>query len=147
VLIFTALAGIAASDRALVVEERAVLGTIADHLGIAPGEARHIVSAAALAAARPAKNGESEGVSAKQTETVPHEIALAIDRASRLLGVPSDASRTEIGAAYLRLVARFDPAKLIPYGPDFVALAASKLGELTDAYQALCDGSHERSAA
>jgi DnaJ-domain-containing protein 1 len=60
---------------------------------------------------------------------------LDLDRARSLLGVGPHATRDEIDAAYLRLVAFYDPAKVMDLGPEFVVLAVRRLGQATTAYQ------------
>jgi DnaJ-domain-containing protein 1 len=52
-----------------------------------------------------------------------------------VLGVETGASRERLEAAYLGLVERYDPAKVIPLGADFVVLAVSKLAEITAAFE------------
>jgi len=149
VLVLTALAGIAASDGEVSTEERAVLGTIAAFLGIASDEALHIIGAAALSAQRPEAGTKIEPLAPLSTPrhaTAP-PLGPGLDRACALLGVPATASRAELDAAYLRLAERFDPTEQIPFGADFVALAAHKLGEITEAFRALRDTLDERSAA
>lgn len=60
---------------------------------------------------------------------------LDLDRARNLLGVGPRASREDVDAAYLRLVAFYDPAKVMDLGPEFVVLAVRRLGQATTAYQ------------
>ena len=58
-----------------------------------------------------------------------------LDRARTLLGVGPTATREEVDAAYLRLVAFYDPAKVMDLGPEFVVLSVRRLGQATTAYQ------------
>lgn len=60
---------------------------------------------------------------------------LDVDRARDLLGVGPHATREDVDAAYLRLVAFYDPAKVLDLGPEFVVLAVRRLGQATTAYQ------------
>jgi|GEM_PF-3354330 len=58
-----------------------------------------------------------------------------LDRARTLLGVGPTATRADVDAAYLRLVAFYDPAKVMDLGPEFVVLSVRRLGQATTAYQ------------
>lgn len=60
---------------------------------------------------------------------------LDLDRARSLLGVGPHATRDDVDAAFLRLVAFYDPAKVMDLGPEFVVLAVRRLGQATTAYQ------------
>jgi DnaJ-domain-containing protein 1 len=62
-----------------------------------------------------------------------------LDRARTLLGVGPTATRQEVDAAYLRLVAFYDPAKVMDLGPEFVVLSVRRLGQATTAYQIAVD--------
>jgi hypothetical protein len=55
--------------------------------------------------------------------------------ALRQLGLGEDASSSDVAAAYLALVERYDPVRLAPLGADFVALAVREIGALTEVYE------------
>jgi tellurite resistance protein len=148
VLVFAALAGIAASDGEVSTEERAVLATIAAFLGIASDEAAHIIGAATLSAQRPEAGARVEPVASETlADETPPGIGSDVDLACGLLGVPADVSQAELDAAYLRLAGFLDPAGQIRFGADVVAEAASKLGEITEAFRILRGMLGARSAA
>jgi hypothetical protein len=56
-----------------------------------------------------------------------------------LLGIGQCVDRRTLDAAYLALVERYDPGKVIPFGPEFVALAVRRLSDITAAYETMLE--------
>jgi hypothetical protein len=54
-----------------------------------------------------------------------------------ILGVPPNASQTQIRAAYRELVAQYHPDKVAQLGPELQRLAARKTQQINDAYRSL----------
>ena len=130
--VLSILADVAASDGGIDDDERRVFGAIAGRLGAGTTEvADHLAGethGAGVGTPRP-------GASAPRT-------APAVDGAAgalRALELGAAANRAEIDAAYLRLVERYDPAKVAPLGADFAALAVRKLAALTELYEVARD--------
>ena len=121
--VLSILADVAASDGGIDEDERRVFGAIAGRLGAGTTEiADHLA-------------GETRGAGAPRP-------APALDGTSgalRALDLGAAANRAEIDAAYLRLVERYDPAKVAPLGADFAALAVRKLAALTELYEVARD--------
>ena len=125
--VLAALAGVAASDGTIDDDERRVFGAIASRLGAETSRiADHVGDARGdgIAPAPPAGPGARVAAAADDGAT-----------ALRALGLGAAANPAEVDAAYLRLVAQYDPAKVAPLGADFVVLAVRKLAALTELYQ------------
>jgi DnaJ-domain-containing protein 1 len=138
-VIVAALAELAAADGELSEAELKLLGDAAARLGLAPAETHHILASVF---------GPSEPVAARAPEpspepqpqpAAPRVVRPDLARALGVLGLHAPAGRADLDASYRRLVERYDPARVIELGPDFVALAVRKLGEVTDAYQLAVD--------
>jgi tellurite resistance protein len=130
-IILTVLAHIAASEGAVSPREREAYGTIAACLGIPGRDAGHILDAAI--AATHARRAQPEEA-AERAPAAPAVGASARARAWRVLGLEPGTPRDRLEAAYLAAVERYDPAKVMPLGADFVRLSIRKLAELTDAF-------------
>lgn len=122
-----ALAQVAVADGAVADEEMRMLDAIGRRLGLGSDEIRAVVESAARG--HPAWERPAESAAPDDADRP------ASSAAHRLLGVPPDADADAVDAAYLALVARYDPAKVAELGPEFAALAARKLFEATLAYE------------
>jgi len=135
-IVLAVLADIGTSDGLLSPRELEVLGTIAAGLGVAPPDADHIFSAASATAGR----GTSRvgwRPRGSEAQTTPAAVAPDLAAAARVLGVEPGAPIERIDAAYLALVERYDPAKVLAVGAEFVALTVHKLADLTAAFERL----------
>jgi DnaJ-domain-containing protein 1 len=130
--VLAALAGVAASDGVIDDDERRVFGAIASRLGAETSRiADHVGDDArgdGVAPAPPAEPGA-------RTPAAADDGANAL----RALGLGAAANPAEVDAAYLRLVAQYDPAKVAQLGADFVVLAVRKLAALTELYEVARD--------
>lgn len=135
-IILAVLADIGASDGALSPRELEVLGAIAGGLGVAQPDADHIFSAASATAGRGTSRvgWRPQGPEAR---AAPAAVAPDLAAAARVLGVEAGAPIDRIDAAYLALVERYDPAKVLAVGAEFVALTVHKLADLTTAFERL----------
>jgi hypothetical protein len=130
--VLAALAGVAISDGTIDDDESRVFGAIAARLGAGTrGIADHVgddVRGDGVAPAPPAGPGVRTSVASD-------------DRAKALgaLGLGAAANPAEVDAAYLRLVAHYDPARVVALGADFVVLAVRKLAALTELYEVARD--------
>lgn len=124
-LVLSALAGVALSDGAVDDDERRLFGGIASRLGALATEIQDYLE--------PDEPREAPVPGA----VVARRAVLADDGAKvlREFGLEPVASSADIEAAYLRLVDRYDPAKMAPLGAEFVALAARKLAAITELYE------------
>lgn len=95
---------------------------IASQLGVDMDEALRYV--------RPVRHDPLAMTSAAR-RTTPEAVLAAL----RQLGLSCDATRSEVEAAYLQLVERHDPARLAPFGADFVSLAVRELSAITESYE------------
>lgn len=153
-VIVALLAEIAASDRSLSPEELDVVSTVATLLGLGPDESLRILSAAAAeyGVRLPPETEPRAPVHGARRErvTVIHDRdddgpgvqpvgADALARAYSLLGIDTAAGRGGIDAAYLELIERYNPAKVVGLGMEFVALAVHKLAEVTAAFETVRD--------
>ena len=125
--VLAALARVAASDGSVDDLERGTFGAIATRLGARMVDIRDYLeeheprSGTGTIAAAPA---------VARRAAVPDDAANAL----RALGLGATANSAEVDAAYLRRVEQYDPMKVAPLGPDFVALAVRKLAALTELY-------------
>jgi DnaJ-domain-containing protein 1 len=132
--ILTLLAQIAVSDGMMSQREADMFHSVAARLGVARGEAARLLeSAVAAAHARPTHTNGGPAVDASEARQA--RCPSVPGQAWTLLGVEPGASRERLEAAYLAAVERYDPAKVIPLGAEFVSLAIRKLAELTDAFE------------
>ncbi|MFN8545834.1 MAG: TerB family tellurite resistance protein [Candidatus Binatia bacterium] len=142
-----AIAEIAAADRIVAPRELEVFDAIAACLGIASGDAREILAAASAAhsgtagdrTAAPFRSPvgaepppAAEPAPAAPAPPGPDE---ALVRALRRLGLDHPPTRATLDESYLHLVKRFDPARMIELGPEFVTLAVRRLATITRAYE------------
>jgi hypothetical protein len=126
------LADVAASDGGIDDDERRVFGVIAGRLGAGMTDIADYLDGEA----------HGDGVAAPRPEASVARTSPAVDEgagALRALGLGAAANPAEIDAAYLRLVERYDPAKVAPLGADFAALAVRKLAALTELYEVARD--------
>lgn len=148
------LADIATSDRVLAGREREVFDAVARLLGVPERDAAHVLTAAAEhagpaagvapdpiatvaagpAAARAAEPAPRTASAPAPADAERHRL---LARARRVLGVDGEVSRDALDAAYLAIVARYDPAGVAAMGPEFVALAVRKLADATAAWELL----------
>jgi uncharacterized tellurite resistance protein B-like protein len=147
-VIISALAQIAASDRALARREMEVVTTVADVFGLSAEETAQAIRAATLrygaVTEQPRAAGPSnipDGPARSAGPQTPAAQAIETsgprtdrDRALPVLGLPAGASAQETDAAYLALIRRYDPAAIADLGPEFAALALQKLMAITAAY-------------
>jgi DnaJ-domain-containing protein 1 len=141
-VILTALAQVAACDRTLSPPEIEVLTTMAEHLGLSVEDAVHIMESV-LRPSATTWDEEKSGETVKIRTASPSgpgqsgssSCDPSLENAYRLLGVAPGASRALIESAYLGLVERYNPAKVIDLGPEFAALAVRRLSEVTSAFQ------------
>jgi DnaJ-domain-containing protein 1 len=68
----------------------------------------------------------------------------ALARASARLGIEPGADADSIDEAYRRIIARYDPTRVLPLGPEFAALAVRRLADATAAYETLRSHAHAR---
>jgi DnaJ-domain-containing protein 1 len=128
--VLSVLADVAESDGAIDDDEARVFAAIAGRLGAGSRDIRDFVAA--------------EGPAPETPPAVPSSAAALVangdaTHALRAFGLGADATRAEIDAAYLALVERYDPAKVVPLGAEFVVLAVQKLAALTSLYEIACD--------
>jgi len=133
-IVLAVLADIGTSDGLLSPRELEVLGTIAAGLGVAPPDADHIFSAASAGRGTSRVGWRPRG---SEAQTTPAAVAPDLAAAARVLGVEPGAPIERIDAAYLALVERYDPAKVLAVGAEFVALTVHKLADLTAAFERL----------
>jgi len=141
------LCEIAASDRSVTARELATLSSIAAQLGLRADDLEHLLGSAMAAYDAPlvaepvVPPSDVSGVSG--TADVARDPGL--ERALCVLGLSSNADRARVDAAYLDLVTRYNPTKVIDLGVEFVALAIRKLAMITEAFEYVRDaGSEER---
>lgn len=144
-VIASVLCDIAASDREVTAREVTTLSTVATLLGLSSGEIEGLLRAAMSAyGAQLVSEPEPTTVpvrAASSTTAVPINPAAAITRdpsleqALKILGLTESADGRSIDAAYLDLIARYNPAKVADLGAEFAALAVRKLAVVTDAFQ------------
>jgi len=123
-LLLAALAEIAASDRLLAPRERETFNVVAAHLGVGAAEAGRILDAAMPGPGKP--RGAEEPAPAGDPR---------LEQAYRTLSLEAGAGRARVDAAYLGLVQRYNPAKVIELGPEFAALAVHRLADITAAFE------------
>lgn len=139
-VVLAVLSDLAAADRTVSPGELEVLARVGALLGLSPAQAEEILAAAVegrhARVARTDGNAPERRVPAGSTF---REAAAGGDlgRAFRVLGLEPGADAGSIEAAYLDLVARYDPAGAARLGPEFVALAVHKLARITNAYETL----------
>jgi DnaJ-domain-containing protein 1 len=148
-VILAALAEVAASDQSVSVRELNTINTVARLLGLTPSAAAQIVNAAmaangaSLAGTPPGpSNAEPVLVIHHRPDEAPPPAAFVnpdLDRAYRVLGVGAGTSRVYLDAAYLRLIERYNPAKVEDLGAELTALAVRKLAEATAAFETVRD--------
>ena len=141
-----ALTQVAACDGEISLDEARVLDVIGRRLGLVPDDVRAVVESVVRghpAWRRPEPPTRDEPP-VRQEERPPGEpvpgdgdVAEASEMARRVLGLPANASRAAVDAAYLDQMARYDPVKVSQLGPEFAALAARKLFEVTLAWETL----------
>ncbi|HVN83426.1 MAG TPA: TerB family tellurite resistance protein [Candidatus Binatia bacterium] len=146
-VIMAVLCEIAASDRSVTARELATLSSIAAQLGLRADDLEHLLGSAMAAYDAPlvaepvVPPSDVSGVSG--TADVARDPGL--ERALCVLGLSSNADRARVDAAYLDLVTRYNPTKVIDLGVEFVALAIRKLAMITEAFEYVRDaGSEER---
>jgi hypothetical protein len=118
--VLSVLADVAASDGRVDDDEARLFTAVATRLGTAMCDIRDYLKPEAS----PPSGGERE-------EEATDDAAAAL----RTFGLAATATPAAVDAAYLGLVERYDPAKVVPLGPEFVALAVRKLAALTDSYE------------
>jgi DnaJ-domain-containing protein 1 len=133
--ILAALAEVAASDGAMSPAEVETLVRIAAGLGVPVAEARRMVAAAA-AGEPPASARE---IAAAVLRPPPPRQPAEVAEARAVLGVGPRAQRSEVEAAYRRLIERYSPARVVELGGDFAAVAVRTLARITDAYETVID--------
>lgn len=140
-VLVTLLSEIAVSDGTLSDSERALLRAIATLMGLEAGQTTHIIESVAGAyAADVAPESDAPRLVVTNQASFgerPHSNDLDLGRAYRILGLDPGATRASIESAYLRLVDRYNPAKVTDLGPDFAVLAVRKLAEVTTAFEAV----------
>ena len=140
-LLFTALADIAESD-GLSQPELRLLRTIAVLLEVPPAHATGIL-ARLLEAPTPEEPRAPVESAPSPTPPRPAREGAALARARALLGIGPRTDKRALDAAYLTLVERYDPARVIAFGPEFVVLAVRRLSDVTAAYEALLETGRE----
>jgi DnaJ-domain-containing protein 1 len=138
---FAAVADIAAAD-GLDVSESRLLDQIAPLLGLTREVAAEIlrataqpVDAAPAAVMREAAPPASDAPPKPSATRLGDRAASSSARACEQLGVAPDATPAAIDEAYRRLVARYDPARVLDLGPEFAVLAVRRLTAATAAYE------------
>jgi len=121
--VLSLLARIAAGDGTIEADEAQVFGTIASRLGAKSADIRDYLES------RPSAPPVSAGRAAAASK---RGAALAA------LGLAPDATRAALDAAYLRLAARYDPARMAALGAEFVVLTVRRLAHLADLYEEAC---------
>ena len=153
-VILAALADVAASDRKISPNELEVLDEVASLLGLSRAEARDVVNLAAeahhaVAVASPARDGESAAArrtapggapdvvdEGKARDAAPLEkLEPDFENACRLLRVGPDVGAERLETAYLEMVDRYNPAKVVDLGGDFAVMAVRKLVDVTMAFE------------
>lgn len=129
--VFAALAEVAASDRMLAEQELEVLERVASGLGLDAEEAERILTQAVAADRGQARKPAPNSAATRDVAPPPSPVAAAC----RLLGFAALPRPEELEAAYLRLVERYDPAKVGPLGAEFAALAVRRLMAITAAFE------------
>ena len=143
--VLVALIDVALADRNVSAAELGALRRIAGGLRIPPALAQSLFERFSDHAPIDGANGakvEMPSVAprdrnqpAESRAPLPAAPAAANDP-FRTLGLSAGATREEIDRAYLALVEQYDPVKLVTLGPEFVALAVTKLAALTRSFEA-----------
>ncbi len=105
-----------------------------DDLGLGPLPDSSQTEIGAAAAGEP----ERVTVIHHPAEQAPGPVSVSdadIEHAYRVLGIDATASRAHLDAAYLRLIERYNPAKVANLGAEFATLAVCKLAEATAAFE------------
>lgn len=151
-VILALLCEVAASDRSVTTAEVATLSSVATLLGLSDGDTARILRAAMEAYGAGLSLEQEESLASPQPVISPlpgNGVPVPADRvtrdpgleqALRLLGLSAGADRRSVDSAYLDLVARYNPTKLVDLGADFVALAVRKLTAITDAFEYVIEG-------
>jgi len=140
-IITSVLCDIAASDRAVTASEVTTLSAVATLLGLSEAEIERLLRTAMSAydatlvrEPEPLLTPAPPATSAEPKPSVaPRDPGL--EQALRTLGLTAGADARSLAAAYLDLVARYNPAKVAELGAEFAALAVKKLGMFTDAFE------------
>jgi DnaJ-domain-containing protein 1 len=82
----------------------------------------------------PAPAGKMNPVSSKPSYD---PIALQEERCTSLLGIPSDATETEIEQAYQQFLTKYHSDKFTELGDEFTRLANDKIEDIKEAYTIL----------
>lgn len=126
--VLSVLAGVAASDGTIDADEVRLFAAIASRLGAGMRDIHDYL---------PSDDAPREVEST--TSAMPDVSRAAPDdegtKALHALGLGETATRAQIDAAYLGAVERYDPAKVVPLGPEFVLLAVQKLAALSELYE------------
>lgn len=125
--VLSVLAGVAASDGTVDDDERRTFAAIARRLGVGTCEIGDFLESEQRPVIEPrdaAPTGTGGGVGGGDR-------VLALEA----LGLGATATPAEVDAAYLRLVERYDPAKVAALGAEFVVLVVEKLADLTSLYR------------
>ena len=152
-ILFTALAEIAASDRVISALEVDTLRRVATCLGLPATDAEYILQSAIAAygaVPRPREDDRrapepATPILADRPPAAPAGVeataesrlrwAAGLAQAYRILGLEPDAVPQQVEQAYLNLIERYNPAKVVDLGPDFAALAVRKLAQATQAFE------------
>jgi len=143
--IMATLAELAACDGDVSAAEVRVIERVAECLGFDRAQLPHLLESAVLTPGvriehsiqtpPPAPAAARRPAAPAAPGQPPAPVADTSD-ALRALGLVAGASRAQVDAAYLALVERFDPSRVVDLGPEFVVLAVRKLSRLTAAYEA-----------
>ncbi len=156
-MIVAALADLAVCDRELAASEIEILALVATKLGLTTAQAAETIKSAVWnAGLRPTRAASTDGRDPGVTRVAeiqrdgskqsgersarlagPSDVELA--QAYRVLGLEPGATTPRLDRAYLTLVDRYNPAKVVDLGADFVALAVRRLAEATAAFEAIRD--------
>jgi DnaJ-domain-containing protein 1 len=152
-IVFSALAGLAASDGDLSPRELEVLGVVAAGFGLDVPEATALIRSAVASLGRApvrrveevagtaaefdrTERGAATGLADEGAISTARVPASEIDRARNVFGLDSGASAADLDAAYAAMVRRYDPATVLELGPEFAVLAVQRLAKVTAAYVA-----------